>query len=468
MSTFNPGFDSSSVAQALGRLLGYLRTWQNKEGLFGGMIATWWSSTVETAVPHPMNQFPIIQGFLELHRGSVGGVDWLKEACRVGDGLVGSIEPDGMLKNCWGDIPGKSTGTVIFAGPALALAELYKDSNNEVYRDGAKTLLNTIEQRWSCRGLNTDGVVNQGFKWCEAMLAYGQVSGQKEYIDHAVWLGRKILDQQIDKGPMSGAFYQSRTDDRLISVYQGKCLLPLVRLYEESNDRGFLEAAIKLGRYVCRQQVDKGIFVNYFEPCGGLYRLMWHAFCRLDYRIFRRQVPVYRLWRPFIKSWSCINYPSFIARAADSILGLWLLSKYESEFRDRVISLVEKLIRFQLPHGGFPNTVGYCGDKNQVDWQDVCCPTRWNAYVFLLLGCLAKDVLQHEEIDEKQFPKSGFEERTGEGNSELFKECVDRVELYHEDKIVARIAKPSGENIFLAKGWEGDLTGHRGKKNLRI
>ena len=155
---------------SLRKLLAYLSTWQTPEGQFGGLIATWWSSTLETAVPHPMNQYPMILGFLELARSNAGGADWLGEAQRVGDGLLKTIRPDGVLSNDWGDIPGKSTGTVIYAAPAFALAELASQSGAARYLEGARRLLRTIDERWCTRGQNSDGVTNQAFKWSEAML----------------------------------------------------------------------------------------------------------------------------------------------------------------------------------------------------------------------------------------------------------------------------------------------------------
>ena len=66
------GPSRENVAQALSDLDAYLRTWDTPEGL-AGIIATWWSSTVDTAEPHPMNQAPVIQGCARLHEARVVG-----------------------------------------------------------------------------------------------------------------------------------------------------------------------------------------------------------------------------------------------------------------------------------------------------------------------------------------------------------------------------------------------------------
>ena len=466
---------TTTVANTLGRLLGYLRTWQNPDGLFGGTIATWWNSTLETAVPHPMNHFPMILGFLELHRGGVrlggetgvGGGDWLAEARRVGDGLVASILPDGMLRNAWGDIPRRRTGTVHFAAPALALAELHADSREDRHLDGARRLLKTIETRWMMGRINYDGVANQGLKWCEAMLAYARETGERQYFDHAVWLARKTLDLQIRHGPCAGAIYQSRGDQHLISVYQGKCLAPLVRLYEATDDATFLDAAERLAKFLLERQAPQGVFINYLEPQGTLYWLTCQAFVRFDYRIFRRRVPMYRLWQPLIRGWHEIPYPSFIARAGDSLRGLWLLSKHKPEFGEAALRLTERLLAYQLPHGGIPNTVGYYGDAGREDWQDVCCPTRWNVYAFLLLATLARD-LGCTQVAEVPCPADPFERPVGPERKGRFRETRDGVEYFLNNELIARLSKPSGASSYLADGWDDDLTGPRNRANMGL
>jgi len=430
------------------------------------MIATWWSSTLETAVPHPMNQFPMILGFLELHRGKVGGGDWLAEARRVGDGLVDSIGPDGMLRNCWADIPGKKTGSVIFTGPAWALAELYRATNNPQHLQGARTLLDTTDKYWVRAGIDSYGVANQGFKWADALLSLGRATGEKVHIDRARRAARKYLDQQISEGPMRGAFYQSRSDDRLISVYQGKCLGPLLRFYEEFEDPDFLKAAVSLGHYMLRQETRAGIFVNYHEAEGKLYRTLRSVLARLDYRILRRRGAIYKGWRPFISSWTTFAYPSFIARSADSIRALWLLTKYVPEIQDAVARITIKLISFQLPHGGFPNSVGFVGSDCRVDWQDICCPTRWNAYAFFLLSFLMGSMCPGQSVDVPAYSDRPFEQNVGKERDLTYRETVDAVELRRHEELIARLAKPSGESLYLADGWGGDLSDYRGGPNL--
>lgn len=455
------------LTESLGRLLGYLRTWQGPDnGLFGGMIATWWSSTVETAVAHPMNQYPVILGLLELHRAGVGGGEWLVEATRIGDGLVGSMGPDDMLANCWGDIPGKGTGTVIFAGPALALAELAKDSKEARYLEAAQALLDVIDVRWSIRGQNSDGVANQGLKWAEAMDAVGRIRRDTEIRERARWLATKVLSQQIKNGSEKGAFHQGRSDDRLITVYVGKCLTSLAKLYEYTGDRRLLDAAMEAAVYVSRQSAEGGLFLNYKEGVGPIYNVI-NRLPRFDRLIFRRAIPTYRLWRSVITEWRTTVYPSFIARAADTIRGLWLLGRDNADIRRDAEGFIQRFLQFQLPHGGFRNAVGFRGEPSEVSWQDVCCPTRWNAYAFLLLAQVVADL--GGQCGVREFPcDEAFECPIGGPGRLVFREMSGSVEIADGDEAIVSIRKPEGVAVHVAPAWRGDLTGERSSQNMAV
>lgn len=450
---------------SLKKLITYLKTWQNDNGLFGGMIATWWSSTFETAVPHPMNQFPVIQGYISLYKAWRRS-ELIEEAIRIGDGLLRSIRQDGMIENCWGDIPGKGTGTVIFAGPALALAELACITGYKRYLIGSNILLQTIETRWSLNGINKDGVANQGLKWAEALIAYSKASSEVKLLQHAKKLGYEALRQQIQKGLERGGIHQSRTDDRLITVYQGKCLAPLIRLFEETNEEYFLYAASILAQYINKQIINEGIFLNYRSPEGLLYKTIRTIPRKTDWRLFRRRIPTYRIWRDIKTQWMTIDYPSFIARSADSIRGFWLLAKHLPEYRHVAEQLTLKLISYQLCNGGFPNTIGFCGSKRIKLWQDVCAPTRWNAYVFLLLCTILSESCTDTNIFQSEFDEKYYCENVGLSGDTIYTETSSNVTLSISGRIIANILKPSGISIYIDDAWRGDLSGDRNRKNL--
>jgi hypothetical protein len=370
------------------------------------------------------------------------------------------IGPDGSLENSWGDIPGKSTGTVIFAGPALCLAELYGETGEEKYRSASKRLLVFIRENFSVGGRNKEGVTNQAYKWCEALAIYGQVTGDKEMLDHAIWLGSEYLGQQIKTGKMVGAFYQGRSDEKIISVYVGKCIAPLVRLYEISGRDEFLRAAEKAADYLLEQQVEDGIFVNYYEPHGRVYDVICKI-PRFDRLLFQRRLPTYKAWRPFISSWKRTEYPSFIARSGDTLRGVWLLSKHCSVLKPRVLEVVDKLLRYQQPHGGFPNSVGFSGDAKAKSWQDICSPTRWNGYVFLLLSYLVGAGVIGNAVTDAPIRYTVDELSSKFGEDGIFIETAREIRVYSGDSCVAEIEKPSGLSRYLADGWHGDLSGPR-------
>jgi hypothetical protein len=450
---------SSSIA--LRKLISYLGTWQDSNNVFGGLIATWWSSTLATAVPHPMNQFPIILGFLELAKrfGSKSG--WTEEAVKVADGLIGMISPDGSLKNSWGDIPGKKTCTVIYAAPALAIAETFALTGDEKYRQAALKLLNHIDKHFNVGGINKEGVTNQALKWCEAMAIYGVTTGERKYIDRAKWIAKKYLKQQLVNGSISGGFYQGRSDDRLIIVYIGKCISPLVRLYEITKSYEFLKAASNTARFILKNRIKDGIFSNYLNPNGKIYDKIKNI-PRLDRVVFRGRVPIYMLWRATITGWQEVQYPSFIARAADTISGIFLVSKYTGEFKEEIDELIFKLISFQYNNGGFPGSIRFFGNDEYKTWQDVCCPTRWNAYVFNLLCTIvacSKCINDFKKIALDLIPEINI--TLGPNNREMFRETGQVVEFFSDGECLARIEKPTGCSLLLSRKVEGDLSGQR-------
>lgn len=447
---------NENLATSLGRLLGYLRTWQNPDGLFGGTIATWWSSTLETAVPHPMNQYPLILGFLEMNRKSINGGNWLGEAQKIADGLISTFQPDGTLRNAWGDIPGKRSGPVLHAPGITALAELYRDTGEGQYLEGAFRLERLIREQWT-QGPNLyHRVANQQFKWAEALLALFQATGVHYYVEQAKIVATEALDHRVSIGQRIGGVCQGRMDDRLITVYVAKCLNPLLTLYEITRQAKWIEAARMVGEYLHEAEVAEGIWSNYYDPDGLCYRLMKRT-AGIDWRLQYR-IPFHRFRRRLIESWRRIDYPSFIARSGDGISALQRLAKLDDRFAGMADTLLQKMVKFQMSHGGIRNTVGYNGKKQILFFQDVFCPTRWNAYAFYAL-CVALAKGQTLSIQNGQ----GFslDIHCGNETEHIFHEENGLIELYALGRLVARIEKPSGRCLYIDEAWRGELTGPR-------
>jgi hypothetical protein len=159
-----------------------------------------------------------------------------------------------------------------------------------------------------------------------------------------------------------------------------------------------------------------------------------------------------------------VEYPSFVARSADTLRGLWLTSAYAPELKGEVIRLVEKLLPFQYANGGFPNTVGYFMDTRRRHWQDACCSTRWNAYAFFLLCTLSAGSLSGV-MDQRE---SRAEIRLELDEGYVFVETKDTVDLLSpQAQTAASIRKPSGEAAYVGEKWKGDLSGPRTARGMK-
>lgn len=452
--------DDSTIdyGAALASLMSYLSTW-SYEGRVGGVICTWWSSTLGTAVPHPMNMFPLVLGALELHSASSDRA-WLDYAVAIGDALAGMVNPNGQLENSWGDIPGKTSGTVIYAAPALALSQLYQVTGEPTHLRAAQRLLTYQDEHYVLSGLNHDGVANQALKWAEALASIARSTNSACLLSRAHHIARRTLDQQIQTGPYAGAFYQSRTDDRLILVYQGKCLGPLVSLHAETGDKALLDAADHLAGFLLRSFDDRQLAYNYAMPTGPGYMLLRRA-RSLDRRLFRRRVPTYRLWRAAAKRWVQHKWPVFIARSANTLHALMRLSALRPEHQARSVALVRAFASRQLPHGPFANTCGYFGVPDQLAWQDVCSPTRWNAYAFELLAHMAGTSGVRPRPSTGSTADWSYEVPVCGLPGDLFQETPHSVQLSYEGSPLVVIEKPSGVPSYAAQTVVGEISGER-------
>lgn len=450
------------VTTALPRAWAYLRTWQRSDGLFSGLIATWWSSTVETAAPHPMNQFPMIIGLTRLSQAGIQGGDWLTEARRVGDGLVASIAPGGSLANDYADIPPRTASPIFYSSCVRGLCALHIACGDNRYLNAAQKLDAFLTRRWA-RGDELVGcpVSNQELSWAWSKLWLGRATGDKSLIEQARRIARRTLPHQIRSGAMAGGVCQGRFDDRLIAVYVAKCVEPFWEIANETNDQELRDAALRGADFMLRQEVEPGIWLNYHGPCGAAYGVA-RQFSRLDNRVFRQRFPLYKARRPFIR-WQTTRYPSWMARSGDGIRALWRLGSETPRFRENAIRLAKQLITAQHPNGGFPNTVGYFGDPQRVDWQDAAPCTRWNTYVFLLMCQLAID-LGVKEIATTAGPGEWGCDLHGERR---LHESPKSVELLASGKLAWRVDKSTGMPEVVTPEWRGDLSGHRGKPETR-
>lgn len=450
------GPEKAALRMALSRLMCFIRSWQRADGLIGGTIATWWSSTVDTAEPHPMNQYPIILGYLKLGESGIGGGDWIGEARRIADGLVGAISIDGSLMNDWGDIPGKKPAPVIYTAGITALTRMYRFSDDPGYLKAAKRLKEHVEARWVVDGHMYHRVANQQCKWAEALLELFLVTKVDGLVQQARRIIYECLEHQIREGDMRGAIRQSRINDLVITIYVAKCLKPILRLFEITREARLLEGATMLAGYLEKAVVEDGIWRNCAEPRGMLSDGMRRV-ARIDYHSGYR-LPFHMIRRMLQSQWRMDDHPSFIARAGDGIQGLLMLGRHVDRYRTLSGKMVDRLVSYQLPHGGIRNTIGYSGNPLEVMVQDVMCPTRWNAYAFEAMchwACELEIADVPETVELEPFTC------TVGSDSARFLEDEEKVLLMRGQRRLFCIEKPSGVSKGQDGAWIGELTGPR-------
>lgn len=450
----SPGKD---LVKAWRRLLGHLRTWQNETGLFGGMIATWWSSTLETAAPHPMNQYAALEAFLDLSERGPSAEPWIEEAKRIGEGLLNFRTQDGGFRNAYGDIPGKSDGPVLHAPGITALSRLYRRTGEAAYLDGALGVYRHIRERWAPEGLLFHRVANQQCKWAEALLGLFEATGDSAFREMAAKAFAEALEHQIQEGEMEGAFHQGRLDDRLITVYSAKCLTPLVRWYAATGDERALVSARKLALYLRHCEVSAGIWRAAALPDGRSYRC-WRLVAGLDRRL-RFAVPIGGWRRRSIRDWVGCESPSFVARSGDGISGLALLGRWDAAAARDAGRLSEKLCTYQLAHGGVRATVGLEGRGESEDVYDFFSVTRWNVAAFRALSNVLDKAPESPLL---RAPKPEVLDVLSKCGHARYRENAEVVEVHIAGELAAILEKPSGRCRYLDGRWRGDLTGEQG------
>jgi hypothetical protein len=271
-------------------------------------------------------------------------------------------------------------------------------------------------------------------------------------------VGQASLTEFVGAGPKKGAFYQGGRDDRLILVYVGKCLNPLLVLHDEFREPRFLEAANALAQYLVGCVAERGVFINYEQPDQHWPR--FHYLESLAHRVAGSPGVLTRWRRSRITSWTRCPYPSFVARAGDTVRALWRLSETRSELEPLATRLTHRILSAQLPHGGIRNTYGWYGDPDEVHWQDLVCPTRWNGYAFHLL-CDLSVRLGVDEIPSAPNSPDFYRASVGADQSEMLYEDGAVVSLNRGTQCRFEIDKTTGKAVTVAEDLSGEVTGPR-------
>ena len=427
--------NQNKVNQSFWLLERYLNSWQGKDGAISGIIATFWDYTRDTIIPHTMNNYPLILGYINLWN-KFHNVLYLKKAKTLAQFYLLNQSSDGQYLNAWGDIPPKHTGPILQICPDISLLELYKLTGDRQYLETVNKNLAWLFKIWWEKKIFRGGVVNQNAKAVELFLSMYDITQQIRYKNLALTIGSWILTQQNkDNRLTKGGFYQSSHDDRFILVYNAKIIPSLVKLYKLTQEARYKIALDNLVQFILNNQSQYDLFRSYIDfdinPVSKFFisrmykTTKFTPFLRNKLRMFKRVYVPYRVY----------SYPIWIARSADIINSLLIAKRVTKVDQNTLDQLIMDLLSFQYENGGFPNTVGYFGNPNTTVWQDVVCSTRWNAYCFDLLSKLTSKQLKLPRVSYVQ--KKYYNKR----NIGLFIETDSYVEWRENKKTIKRFYK---------------------------
>lgn len=452
------------IPQKLSDLLSYLQSWRTENGL-SGFISTWWSSAVDTVAPHPMNQAPVVQLLVRLTEIGVAG-NWLEWARSEGDALLRNISDQGLLKNGWGDLPGRPLAPVIGFSGAGALFALAQKTEDHRYLDGAERIMRGYERSFAEGNRLYHAVANQSARWAMALLQRHIVTGDEAALLKAHAVISNLFEEVLKTGPLKGAIHQGGNDDTLINVYVGKCLYPLFAVAKFTEDTKLKELGLQASHYICDQAFDEnGALKNYYHPSGSLYRGAQIASSALR-RLLGSQRNIKAVRRRFISNWQCVEFPIFVARSADTIRGLRVAADLDPSLSNKVRTGIDFLLAHQRADGGIVNSIKYMGEFSRPSWQDCVSVNRWNAYTAqLLTEMLPLGVEPGRSLPPamvKWGEKRTFRRDSADYQLQEDKEfVVGKLVEGEKESLCWRVDKRKGLVDVVCSDWYGELTGPR-------
>ncbi len=373
-------------ASKLKHLENWLNSWQRQDGAYNGLISTFWESSNATIEANAVHQAPIINGYINLYQ-KTGNPTFLNKAVQAADFLVRDIHPEAFYyRSLFGDVPGKVAGPILNIECDLALLRLHRVFLSQKKEDVIylQTVLNNVTgcliPRWWDGKAWRNQVANQIAKGGELFLELYDVTQQQEYLKYANGMGEWLLEFQIQRGDFRGAFEQSHTDSRIITVYQAPCLPFLVAMHKQTGNSKYQQAYESLTAFIARQELPTGGFVGYYEQ-GFLLKLINYIMRRVPlFKNYLYQFKRALICSPISKVLLTKRiHPIFIARLAEIMLNLSHISNPETFKRDQHLSFI---LSHQLPSGGICNCIGDIPTASEAFWVQTIPPLRWNAFIF--------------------------------------------------------------------------------------
>jgi uncharacterized protein YyaL (SSP411 family) len=124
-------------------------------------------------------------------------------------------------------------------------------------RDGGVAAAYSLLRGWEPPYPETTGYIIPTF------LDYAAFSGRNEYRNRALRMGEWLLGMQLEAGAFQAGYYYGRPDPGRPSVFNtAQILLGLCRLFRETRDPSYEEAAVRAGDWLVQSQSQDGAWYH--------------------------------------------------------------------------------------------------------------------------------------------------------------------------------------------------------------
>ncbi len=254
---------------------------------YGGPVVHWWNHCrAYTGTGLDWRYEGIVAGYLSLWRKS-GDQAWLDKAIRAGRDLLEGQLPDGHFVNSRFELNPGAGGTPHEAAADIALLLLAREleaADPELSASFLKAAERNLESYWFGRLWHAPSatlwdsssvpsfVPNKAATFLEAVLLLATRTGRSDLIGrYVVPTGEHILAMQVRSSGtvLNGAIAQNRFGDRIVPayfpLYIARCIPPLLRLFEATDDPRFRDGALAAAWFLMRVR----------EPDGGFPQVLY-------------------------------------------------------------------------------------------------------------------------------------------------------------------------------------------------
>ncbi len=277
---------ASDILTSVSSLDSWLESMRSPDG-YGGPVSHWWQNCLQYTGPGLDWRYEgITIGYLSLWEKTKDKV-WLDKAHRCGDDLVNGQLSNGCFKNSSFELNPYSAGTPHEAACDIALirlADALRSAGYEEWEKYLKAAENNLHSFYT-RSLWSDElqlfldstsapgfVPNKAATLVEALFLLFRVRGDAYLIDKYISNTLKaILSHQIisDGSPLDGGIYQNslckaqgtyKFVEKVFPFYVARCIPALIEAYSYFGDKGYLDAALRAGRFILRHQLQDGSY----------------------------------------------------------------------------------------------------------------------------------------------------------------------------------------------------------------